>query len=106
MAFWAAVPVLGKIIEGIIGLVDQAVEDKDEANRIKAELTKMAFTQKHEEFVSMLDNQTKIILAEAQGVRVQQQYKQEYLGYLVTADNIFGTAEMRDYAGISIIVPA
>lgn len=47
-----------------------------------------------------------MILAEAQGVRVQQQYKQEYLGYLVTADNIFGTAEMRDYAGISIIVPA
>lgn len=47
-----------------------------------------------------------MILAEAQGVRVQQQYKQEYLGYLVTADNIFGTAELRDYAAIAGIVPA
>lgn len=47
-----------------------------------------------------------MILAEAQSVRVQQQYKQEYLGYLVTADNIFGTAELRDYAALSIIVPA
>jgi hypothetical protein len=47
-----------------------------------------------------------MMLAEAQGVRVQQQYKQEYLGYLVTADNVFGTTEMRDYAGLSVIVPA
>lgn len=47
-----------------------------------------------------------MILAEAQSVRVQQQYKQEYLGYLVTADNIFGTAELRDYAALAIAVPA
>lgn len=47
-----------------------------------------------------------MILAEAQGVRVQQQYKQEYLGYLVTADNIFGTAELRDYGALAIAVPA
>lgn len=47
-----------------------------------------------------------LILAEAQSVRVQNQYKQEYLGYLVTADCIFGVAEMRDYAGIVAVVPA
>lgn len=47
-----------------------------------------------------------IMLAEAQGVRVQQQYKQEYLGYLVTADCIFGTVEMRDYAALAVAVPA
>lgn len=47
-----------------------------------------------------------MILAEAQGVRVQNQYKQEYLGYLVTADNVFGVAELRDYASQAIIVPA
>jgi hypothetical protein len=53
-----------------------------------------------------LVHQDAIMLAEAQGVRVQQQYKQEYLGYLVTADCIFGTVEMRDYAALSLIVPA
>lgn len=45
-------------------------------------------------------------LREAMGVRVQSQYKQEYLGYLVTADTLFGVAEYRDYAAIPIIVPA
>jgi len=47
-----------------------------------------------------------MVLAEAQSVRVQQQYKQEYLGYLVTADCLFGTAELRDYGSVAIIVPA
>lgn len=47
-----------------------------------------------------------LILAEAQSVRVQQQYKQEYLGYLVTSDNIFGCSELRDFGAISIVVPA
>ena len=47
-----------------------------------------------------------MVLAEAQSVRTQQQYKQEYLGYLVTSDCIFGTAELRDYGSIALIVPA
>lgn len=47
-----------------------------------------------------------IMLAETQAIRVQQQYKQEYLGYLVTADTIFGTVEMRDYAALAVAVPA
>lgn len=47
-----------------------------------------------------------IMMAETQAIRVQQQYKQEYLGYLVTADTIFGCVEMRDYAALSVIVPA
>lgn len=47
-----------------------------------------------------------MVLAEAQTVRTQQQYKQEYLGYLVTSDNVFGTAELRDYASVALIVPS
>ena len=47
-----------------------------------------------------------MVLAESQAIRTQQQYKQEYLGYLVTSDCVFGTAELRDYASIAIIVPA
>lgn len=47
-----------------------------------------------------------MVLAEAQSVRTQQQYKQEYLGYLVTSDCIFGTAELRDYGSMAIVVPA
>jgi hypothetical protein len=39
-------------------------------------------------------------------VRVQTQYKQEYLGSLFTADTIYGVGELRNDAGVAIIVPA
>jgi hypothetical protein len=45
-------------------------------------------------------------LATQQDVRTQSQYKQEYLGTLVTCDTIYGTKELRDYAAIAAIVPA
>lgn len=44
--------------------------------------------------------------AEQQGIRTQSQYKQEYLGTLVTSDTVYGVKELRDYAGIAAIVPA
>jgi hypothetical protein len=47
-----------------------------------------------------------IALATQQGVRTQSQYKQEYLGTLVTTDAIFGTKTLRQYAGLALIVPA
>lgn len=45
-------------------------------------------------------------LATQQSVRSQAQYKQEYLGTLVTSDTVYGVKELRDYAAISVIVPA
>lgn len=47
-----------------------------------------------------------IALAEQQSVRSQTQYKQEYLADLFTADMIYGVAELRDYGGYAVIVPA
>lgn len=47
-----------------------------------------------------------IALAEQMGIRSQSQYKQEYLGTLVTSDTVFGTKELRDYAGLAFVVPA
>ena len=44
--------------------------------------------------------------AEQQGIRTQAQYKQEYLGTLVTADTVYGVKCLRTYAGLGIIVPA
>jgi hypothetical protein len=44
--------------------------------------------------------------AEQMGVRTQSQYKQEYLGTLVTSDTVYGTKELRDYGSVAIIVPA
>jgi N4-gp56 family major capsid protein len=47
-----------------------------------------------------------IVFAEQVGVRTQTQYKQEYLGDLFTADTIYGTAVLRDDAGIAFVVPS
>lgn len=44
--------------------------------------------------------------AEQQSIRTQAQYKQEYLGTLVTSDTVYGTKTLRSYAGIAVIVPA
>ncbi|GAG11919.1 unnamed protein product, partial [marine sediment metagenome] len=38
-----------------------------------------------------------------QAVRLQTQYRQEYLGNLVTADVIFGVIENRDSSGVLIM---
>jgi N4-gp56 family major capsid protein len=47
-----------------------------------------------------------LVLATQLDIRTQQQYKQEYLGTLVTADTIFGHAELRNDAGIAFAIPA
>lgn len=47
-----------------------------------------------------------MVLAEQQAIRTQAQYKQEYLGTLVTSDTVYGVKELRDYAARAIVVPA
>ena len=47
-----------------------------------------------------------MVLAEQQSIRTQSQYKQEYLGTLVTSDAIYGVKELRDYAALACVVPA
>ena len=47
-----------------------------------------------------------MVLATQQSIRTQSQYKQEYLGTLVTSDCVFGTLELRDYAALCLLVPA
>ena len=46
------------------------------------------------------------VLVEQTGVRVQTQYKQEYLGTLLTADAIYGVGELRDKSAVAIAIPA
>ena len=47
-----------------------------------------------------------MVLAEQQAIRTQSQYKQEYLGTLVTSDTVYGVKELRDYAALAVIVPS
>ena len=45
------------------------------------------------------------VLVEQLGVRVQTQYKQEYLGTLLTADTLYGVGELRDTSAVALIIP-
>jgi N4-gp56 family major capsid protein len=47
-----------------------------------------------------------IVFAEQMSIRSQVQYKQEYLADLMTSDCIYGVAELRDDAGLALIVPS
>jgi N4-gp56 family major capsid protein len=47
-----------------------------------------------------------LVLVEQLGVRVQEQYKQEYLASLMTADMIYGVKGVRSTSIIPIVVPA
>ena len=55
--------------------------------------------------VGVLMHKDALVLAEQVGVRSQTQYKQEYLGDLFTSDTIYGTAELRNDAGVAFVVP-
>ena len=46
-----------------------------------------------------------MVLAEQIGVRTQTQYKQEYLGDLMTADTLYGVKTVRPESGLVISVP-
>ena len=67
MSFLAAIPVVGKILDGVIGLVDKAVLDKDEAGRLKAQLTEVFNKSDLERFTTEIKAQADVIMAEASG---------------------------------------
>lgn len=54
---------------------------------------------------SMLAHRDALILVEQVGVRSQAQYKQEWLGTLYTADQLYGKAAYRPEAGFIVAVP-
>lgn len=64
MAFWSAIPIVGKILDGVIGLVDQAVEDKDKANELKAQLTEVFNKSDMTKFSEQIKAQASIITTE------------------------------------------
>lgn len=58
---WQAI--IGPVINTIGGIIDQSVEDKDQANQLKANITTQLLSNKNKE----LEAAKSIIVAEAQG---------------------------------------
>ena len=59
-------------------------------------------TENTDEKGSLLMHKDAVVFAEQLGVRVQTQYKQEYLADLMTADTLYGTETYRPEAGVKL----
>lgn len=92
MGFLSAVPVIGGIVEKGLGIVDDFVEDKDQANRLKAEIRKQIEAQAHKERQALIQEQGKIVTAEAQGESAAQRNWRPHLMYLIMFLLVFNGA--------------
>jgi len=61
------IPVIGPIVEKIIGVVDKAVPDKDLAQKLKTEMQTKVMDLDYSILEKEIDARAKIIVAEAQG---------------------------------------
>jgi len=56
--------------------------------------------------IALMGHRDFAVFVEQKGVRTQTQYKLEYLGTQMTADTLFGAAELRDFSAVALAVPA
>jgi N4-gp56 family major capsid protein len=56
--------------------------------------------------IALMGHRDYAVFVEQKGIRTQSQYKQEWLGTLLTADTLFGAAELRDFSAVALAVPA
>lgn len=62
-----AIPVIGKVLDKGLGIIDKFVEDKDQANRLKAEIKQQIESQTHEAEIAELRAQAGLVGAEIRG---------------------------------------
>jgi len=71
----AVLPVVGKVLKGVFGIIDKTVEDKDEALRLKNVLQMGMMNKDHTEIQSLLKAQAGIVLAETRGAWLQRNWR-------------------------------
>lgn len=64
---WEGIPIVGKLLSGVLDLVDQGVEDKDKAKALKADLTKAFENGDLTRFTTLVKGQAEIVLGEIKG---------------------------------------
>jgi len=75
MSVLSFIPVIGKILDKGLNIVDELVTDKDLANKLKSGLKERILVQNYEETVAELKAQTDIILTEAKGGWLQRNWR-------------------------------
>jgi len=67
MGILSAIPVIGKVIEKGLDVVDQFVADKDQANKLKHEIKEQIEAQSHETDLAEIRAQAGIVKGEVKG---------------------------------------
>lgn len=75
MSFLASLPIIGKVLNSVFGIIDKAVTDKDEAARLKANIQMQMMAQDHTEVSDLLKAQASIVLAEVKGKWLQRNWR-------------------------------
>jgi hypothetical protein len=65
--FLAALPIIGDVVKGVVGIIDKAVPDKDLAEQLKAQVTQQMMTLDYSAFETEINRRAEIITAEATG---------------------------------------
>lgn len=65
MSFLAAIPIIGKVVEKVVGVIDDLVPDKDLAAKLKAQVQMSVMSMDHAEIMETIKAQKDIIVAEA-----------------------------------------
>ena len=92
MGILSAIPVIGNIVDKGLDVVDKFVEDKDQANKLKAEIKKKIEDNTHEKEITELKAQAGIIKAEATGESPAQRNWRPHLMYLIMGLLVFNGA--------------
>lgn len=75
MGVLSFLPIIGDVIDKGLGIIDKVVKDKDQAEKLKAEIKSQILDQRHDELVKRLDTQMRIILAETKGGWAQRNWR-------------------------------
>jgi len=75
MSFLSFIPIIGKLIDKGLDVVDELVEDKDKANELKHAIKDRILIQNHDFMIKKLEAQSNIILAEAGGGWLQRNWR-------------------------------
>jgi hypothetical protein len=75
MSILTALPIIGKLIDKGLGVIDQFVEDKDQANKLKAAIVDQVNRQGHEKVIEEIKASAGIITTEAKGSWLQRNWR-------------------------------
>lgn len=108
----AAIPVIGKVVEKGLDVVDEWVEDKDKANELKAEIKEQIEKNTHEEDIAKIHADTAkfaekagIVKAEIQGEDKAQRTWRPHLMYFIMGLMAFNGVLVPLIAAFGVDIP-